>query len=57
MAYDLDNFCDDCREALATQEGEEARETIRQDLEPVWTGLSPGATGSMNTDTAARPSV
>ena len=33
MSYDLDDFCGDCRDALATQDGEEARETIRQDLE------------------------
>lgn len=33
MAYDLGDFCDDCREALASGDSDEARETIRQDLE------------------------
>lgn len=33
MAYDLDNFCDDCRDALTGGDTAEARETIRQNLE------------------------
>jgi predicted metal-dependent enzyme (double-stranded beta helix superfamily) len=33
MAYDLDDFCGDCRDALAGGETDAARERIRRDLE------------------------
>jgi hypothetical protein len=37
MAYDLDNFTQDCRGAIETQDGPEARETIRLKLEQLLT--------------------
>ena len=33
MAYDLDAFCNDCRDALKADKGEGGREAVRKNLE------------------------